>query len=205
MKPLLFNNTFKNNYMNNAQLIHSLPAGVLPGDSSIEMFADRNAQQLHYFENGERKLFSDLPATHKAQIYKMLMGDRGARKALSSLPYDQAIHAYAYCLWGAADACADFTANGALQAPDNFRCNISGCTCHTWEHKKMRYNGNIISGRELQVLDLLATDLTDEAIAATLFITRSTVNTHKKNLFTKFNVQSTPALLHIAAVAKILQ
>lgn len=191
--------------MKNAQLIHSLPAGVLPGDSSIEMFADRNAQELYYFENGARKSFSELPENHKAQIHKMLMGDRGARKALSGLSYNKAIHAYAYCLWGAADACADFTASGALQSPDNFRCNIEGCTCHTWDHKKIQYNGNVISGREIEVLDLLATDLTDEHIAGTLFITRSTVNTHKKNLFTKFNVQSTPALLHMAAVAKILQ
>lgn len=133
------------------------------------------------------------------------MGDRGARKALKGLPYALAIEKYAYCLWGAADACADFTADGALQKPDNFLCNIDNCTCSTWDHKKMKYQGHVISGRELQLLQLLTTDYKDEFIASKMNITRSTVNSHKKNLFIKFNVQSTPALLHIAAVAKILQ
>ena len=46
-----------------------------------------------------------------------------------------------------------------------------------------------ISGREHAVLRLMAEGLSNEEIAARLFVSRNTVKTHSSNLFSKMNVR----------------
>lgn len=55
-----------------------------------------------------------------------------------------------------------------------------------------------ITQRELEVLQLIALGLTSQDIANKLFISKNTVETHRKNMLSKFNVNNTAALLKIA-------
>lgn len=55
-----------------------------------------------------------------------------------------------------------------------------------------------ITQRELEVLKLIALGLTSQDIANKLFISKNTVETHRKNMLSKFNVNNTAALLKIA-------
>jgi DNA-binding NarL/FixJ family response regulator len=67
-------------------------------------------------------------------------------------------------------------------------------------------NDNIISDelletitqREMEILQLIAQGLTSHDIAEKLFISKNTVETHRKNLLTKLNVKNTAGLLQIA-------
>lgn len=56
----------------------------------------------------------------------------------------------------------------------------------------------VISTREKEVLQLIASGLTNPQIAANLFISLNTVDTHRKNLLAKFNVNNTAGLIMMA-------
>jgi len=47
-----------------------------------------------------------------------------------------------------------------------------------------------LSERELEVLQLLAEGLTNQEIAARLFLTLNTVKVHTRNIYSKLNVHS---------------
>ncbi len=55
-----------------------------------------------------------------------------------------------------------------------------------------------ITSREMEILQLIATGLTSGDIAKKLFISKNTVETHRKNLLSKLNVKNTAALLKFA-------
>jgi two-component system, NarL family, nitrate/nitrite response regulator NarL len=57
----------------------------------------------------------------------------------------------------------------------------------------------VISSREKEVLELIADGLTNPQIAAKLFISLHTVDSHRKNLLTKFSVNNTASLIKMAA------
>ncbi len=57
----------------------------------------------------------------------------------------------------------------------------------------------VISSREKEVLELIANGLTNPQIASKLFISLHTVDSHRKNLLTKFDVNNTASLIKLAA------
>jgi two-component system, NarL family, nitrate/nitrite response regulator NarL len=57
----------------------------------------------------------------------------------------------------------------------------------------------VISSREKEILQLIADGLTNPQIAQQLFISLHTVDTHRKNLLAKFNVNNTAGLIKTAA------
>lgn len=57
----------------------------------------------------------------------------------------------------------------------------------------------IITRREKEVLKLIAEGLTNKEMAEKLFISTTTVDTHRNNLLSKFNVKNTANLIRMAA------
>lgn len=57
----------------------------------------------------------------------------------------------------------------------------------------------VISSREKEVLELIADGFTNPQIATKLFISLHTVDSHRKNLLTKFGVNNTAGLIKLAA------
>ncbi|MCO5233828.1 MAG: response regulator transcription factor [Chitinophagales bacterium] len=55
-----------------------------------------------------------------------------------------------------------------------------------------------ITSRELEILQLIALGLTSQDISQKLFISKNTVETHRKNLLAKLNVKNTASLLKFA-------
>ncbi len=62
----------------------------------------------------------------------------------------------------------------------------------------------IITRREKEVILLIANGLTNNEIAEKLFISVTTVDTHRKNLLTKFEAKNTAALVRIAFELNII-
>lgn len=62
----------------------------------------------------------------------------------------------------------------------------------------------VITRREKEVLELIADGLTNGEIAAKLFISVTTVDSHRKNLLTKFEAKNTAALVKTAAQLNLL-
>lgn len=62
----------------------------------------------------------------------------------------------------------------------------------------------VLTRREKEVLMLIAQGLTNNAIADKLFISTTTVDTHRKNLLAKFNVRNTATLIRQAAQFQLI-
>lgn len=62
----------------------------------------------------------------------------------------------------------------------------------------------VITRREKEVLELIADGMTNNEIARQLFISTTTVDTHRKNLLTKFEAKNTASLIRIAAQLKFI-
>jgi len=62
----------------------------------------------------------------------------------------------------------------------------------------------LITRREKEVLELIADGMTNNEIAQKLFLSSTTVDTHRKNLLTKFEVKNTALLIRTAAQMKII-
>jgi DNA-binding NarL/FixJ family response regulator len=56
----------------------------------------------------------------------------------------------------------------------------------------------VLTKREKEVLELIAEGLTNQEIADKLFLNCTTVDSHRKNMLTKFNAKNTAALVKIA-------
>jgi two-component system nitrate/nitrite response regulator NarL len=57
------------------------------------------------------------------------------------------------------------------------------------------HEGPVVTRREKEVLVLISEGLTNKEIADKLFVSLSTIDSHRKNLLTKFNVMNTAALI----------
>ena len=57
----------------------------------------------------------------------------------------------------------------------------------------------LLSSREKEVLQLIADGLTNPQIAQKLFLSLHTVDSHRKNILTKFAVNNTAGLIKLAA------
>ncbi len=62
----------------------------------------------------------------------------------------------------------------------------------------------IITRREKEVLELLANGLTNNEIAQKLFVSPTTVDSHRKSLIAKLNAKNTPELIKLAFVHKLI-
>lgn len=66
------------------------------------------------------------------------------------------------------------------------------------------HNQLLLTRREIEVLRLIAEGLTNHEIAEKLFVSDSTVDSHRKNLISKLQVKNTAALVRTAFEKKII-
>ena len=62
----------------------------------------------------------------------------------------------------------------------------------------------VLTRREKEVLELIAQGMTNNEIATSLFISVTTVDTHRKNLLTKFEAKNTATLIRLAAQKQLI-
>jgi DNA-binding CsgD family transcriptional regulator len=62
----------------------------------------------------------------------------------------------------------------------------------------------LLTRREKEVLELIADGLTNQEIADKLFLDVTTINSHRKNMLTKYKVKNTAALVKLALSNNLL-
>lgn len=62
----------------------------------------------------------------------------------------------------------------------------------------------VLTRREKEILELIAEGMTNNEIAQKLFISVSTVDTHRKNLLAKFEAKNIAALIRVATQTKLI-
>jgi DNA-binding CsgD family transcriptional regulator len=63
----------------------------------------------------------------------------------------------------------------------------------------------VITRREKEMLELIAAGMTNNEIAVKLYISAATVDTHRKNLLSKFEAKNTAALIKMAIQMKVIE
>jgi DNA-binding NarL/FixJ family response regulator len=71
--------------------------------------------------------------------------------------------------------------------------------------KQKSDQANYLSKREMEVLKLIASEFSNDQIAARLFISKRTVDTHRQNLMKKLECRNTAGLVKYAIDIKILE
>lgn len=187
------------------KVIHTIPAGIMPGDSDTEFFGDRSTLKVFFMSNGRTFPFSALNKKVRNRLLNQLLADEVAKKELAHLPVSKALERYTYCLYGTLDHNPDVSRTGMLNGSDNFICGIDGCNCMNWSSKQIQYDGHIIKGKLLQVLLAFRNGHDDYNVSQELGIAMPTLNGHKKKLFEIFNVYNKTEMVISAIEAKIIQ
>lgn len=82
-----------------------------------------------------------------------------------------------------------------MQGKMYFSANINNAKAETIDENEIP----TLTRREKEILQMIAEGLTNNEIAQKLFISLYTVDTHRKNLLTKFEVNNTALLIKLAA------
>lgn len=75
---------------------------------------------------------------------------------------------------------------------------------NTVQESILGQNQMLLTRREVEVLRWIATGLTNQEIADKIFVSASTVNSHRKNLLSKLQVKNTASLVRLALEKKII-
>lgn len=70
--------------------------------------------------------------------------------------------------------------------------------------RKLKNTAVILTRREKEVLELIAEGSTNNEIATRLFVSSTTVDTHRKNLLSKFGVKNTASLIRMAVQMQLI-
>jgi len=161
----------------------NLPAGLI--DGNLELFAVGKKVKAIY--KGEVISFGDLPEEIKEAFRTEIVKDKEALLSLSAMGHTtdkDMLLQYVFCNYGGFDNEADFKKGvGKKEYWDCGRrgkCNFEGKLC-----KNITINGKPLTPREIQVIKLIASGYLDKEISGLLFISISTVATHKDNIYKK--------------------
>lgn len=86
----------------------------------------------------------------------------------------------------------------ALHEVDKGREYASFSVAESLRRKVTNEELPVLTKREKEILEMIAEGLTNQEIAAQLFLTTTTIDSHRKNMLTKFNAKNTAALIKIA-------
>ena len=184
--------------------VHTLPAGLIPGDHRTELFGIRETRKVFALSNGRTIPFAQINPAQKAEIFELMLKDPIALNDLRNMDHDAALEEFAFCMYGDADNTPDFLPSGAAGPSENFRCSAN-CRCLAWKSKCIMLNGNKLTPHQVKISQELASDKPDKAIAANLNIAHSTLKVHKQNLFNVAGVASRGGFVRKAMKHKVIQ
>lgn len=69
----------------------------------------------------------------------------------------------------------------------------------------LEFNKNIVTSREKEIIQLIASGFSTEGISKKLYLSKGTVETHKKNIYFKLNINTAPELIKKAMYLGIIK
>jgi two-component system, NarL family, response regulator NreC len=179
---------------NGASLLQKLP----------ETTADILLLDVHLPDINEEELLKKIRAIKPAQkiIYLTLMrGTRYIHKLirhniqgyiLKNAPFEELLSTIREVYNGG----TYFSKEIDILSDDDFRATL------TLEERKA---GEILSKREIEILTLICKEFSNSEIAEKLFLSISTVETHRKNIIAKLGVNNTVGLVRFALKNKLIE
>lgn len=184
-------NTMQINTINTTPKI----AGVMPNDSNIEFIGVRESQTVLWMQNGSNHYFTDLPHHYYTLLKEAYLSDPKAVEFLSQVNdrLHRQVELYTYYMYGAVDGTPDIS-NGVLSISENYRHDVN-CPSLLWNSKNINIKNHVLTNRQLVIIDMIASNFPDKAIASALGITIKTLDFHKNNLFKALKVSTRVELL----------
>lgn len=161
---------------------------VLPGMlcNSIEFF--NNEGHLNVIMNGGIKKFNELPTPVYQLLSEEMHRNKEAYKILKEWFPDSHMkqtEAFARCRFGDLETTGDIV-EGKFSAPEFWDCPFRGrCKGEGIICALPNYKGQVLSSDEVQLLIMLTTAMTNEAIASKLDIALGTFHQLKQKLYSK--------------------
>lgn len=159
---------------------------------AIEIFID-NDDKLKAIENGQVKNFTDLSFFAVGVLREYIQKDDLVRAALLDFHPNSEIkrlEQFARCRFGGLDFEGDIV-SGNLQdgeywpCPFHGNCKYEGILC-----KLPKVNGQRLSQKEIKILKLTQTDVTNDVMADILNMCLGTFHMIKKELYKKLGIQT---------------
>jgi DNA-binding CsgD family transcriptional regulator len=169
---------------------HQLPAGLM--DNNVEFFVAEDIQLPFALKDGHRMPFKEFESEVSNKVLAKLSINSIKTMAYRAMGNDtdqKMVVQFLFCNYGGFDNSPDMI-NGELQEPEYWACpnratckyNGKGCDPLTTPI------GQKLSKREIEILALGANGLTHQAIADKLFLAKSTVAKHCKNISKKMGM-----------------
>lgn len=179
-------------------------AGVFPGDANIEFVGVRKTKKVLWMQNGCTRYFSDLPMKYFTLLKAAYQKDHQAQRFLKDVTPDlsKQVELFTYYMWGDLDTTPDII-DGQLMPCENFR-DKANCPSLLWNSKNINIGNHILTPRQLVIIDLMAKDMPDKAIASSMSISPKTLDNHKQQLFKSLGVNTKYAVLKLCFQYKII-
>lgn len=168
-------------------------------DESLEFFTFED--KLKVIKNGQVQNFQDLSFAD-IQILKDVIDSKIEIKLalhdMEPASEMQRIKKFVHCNFGGLDYQADIK-EGILQDGEFWPCPNRGSCPHEGVVCKLPiYNGTRLTKQDVQLMQLNASEMTNEVIAETLSLPMGTFHQKKKNLHDKLGVQTKQGTTQIA-------
>lgn len=92
----------------------------------------------------------------------------------------------------------------AIHEVNNGKQNVNFSVAEILKKKIPNDQLPALTRREKEILDLISEGLTNQEIANKLFLNITTIDSHRKNMLTKFNAKNTAALIKIAMTNNLI-
>ncbi len=174
---------------------HKRVAATMPTDTNIEFIGIPSTKEVIWFQYGNQHSFENLPIPIITKLASKYYSDTCAVAEITFMAtdYKRQLEIYTYYIYGDADFTPDVI-DGELQPAENFR-DKKDCILLKWNSKDITIDGQPLNTREINLIDLMMEGLPDKVIAHVFGITLSTLEYHKKRLYTKANVSHKDAFL----------
>ncbi|MCU0368401.1 MAG: response regulator transcription factor [Cyclobacteriaceae bacterium] len=171
-------------------------------------FATNAASCLGFFVNQKADvvlLDINLPDQNGMELCKLIKAKQPEVKILALSNYDQLSYIEQMKANGASGYLLKNTSVSELMQAISTVMTGGGWWNRLEQLTKEQLNqGMVLTRREKEVLKLISDGLTNQEIADKLFVSASTVDSHRKNLISKLHVKNTAALVRTALESKII-
>ncbi|HTN68286.1 MAG TPA: LuxR C-terminal-related transcriptional regulator [Dysgonamonadaceae bacterium] len=168
-----------------------LYAGML--DNSVEFFNSDDG--LKAITNGSVINFGELPIKLHQKIKRIYDNHPEADEVLRGwFPTQPAkrLETFVKCRFGGLDFTPDISDN-EIQDGEYWSCPLRGvCKGEGKICKPVTYNNHPLDATEINILRLLSTDLTNEAIGSEMKLPMGTLHKIKQKLYEKLNIRTRP-------------
>lgn len=175
-----------------------LPAGLT--DCNVEIFEKDGRAYAIY--NGETMPFHKLPNDIYNAFFEEMLNNIEAVRALDALAdksFSSKFNQYLICRYGSLDSRPDFNNTTKEFTSEYYDCGKhNDCPFKFALCGQVKINDVHLTRKEIQLVILIASGLTDKETADKANITKDTLFCHKKHIYTKLNIHSNTQLTAIA-------